>query len=83
MPQLPEGLRLDLTDALAGDVELAPDLFEGAGAAVLQPESELQDATFASGEPFEDALDLLLKQLVRSGVGRRQGLVVRNEVPEV
>src|SRR6266851_3023529 len=83
MPQLAERLRLDLPDALSGDIEFAPDLFERAGASVLEPEPQLQDATLATGEALEHALDLLLEELVRRGVGRREGLVVGDEVPEV
>src|SRR5438552_1088962 len=83
VPQLAERLRLDLPDALAGDVELAPDLFEGAGATILETEPQLEDATLAAGEAFEHALDLLLEELVRRGVGRCEGLVVGDEVPEV
>src|SRR5258708_15723190 len=83
MTQLAQRLRLDLPDALAGDVELAPDLLEGPGAAVLQTESQLENATLAAGEALEDALDLLLEELVRGGVRRREGLVVGDEGPEV
>src|SRR5438477_10202708 len=83
VPQLAERLRLDLPDALAGDVELAPDLFEGASATVLETEPQLEDATLAAGEALEHALDLLLQEFVRRGVGRCEGLVVGDEVPEV
>src|SRR5216683_1071801 len=83
VPQLAERLRLDLPDASAGDVELAPDLFEGAGASVLEAEPQLEDATLAAGEALEHALDLLLEELVRRGVRWREGLVVGDEVPEV
>ena len=40
--QLPECLRLDLADPLAGDVELLADLLQRPRAAVLQPEAELE-----------------------------------------
>src|SRR5205814_4728271 len=40
MTQLPQCLRLYLTDTLACDIELAPDLFEGARAAVLETEAQ-------------------------------------------
>src|SRR5207302_1647982 len=83
VPQLAQRLGLDLPDPLAGDVELAPDLFESAGAPVLEAESELEHAALAAGEAFEHALDLLLEQLVRCRVARREGLVVGDEVPEV
>src|SRR5437660_2780457 len=83
VPQLAQRLRLDLTDALAGHVELATDLLERPGAAVLETEPQLQHAPLAAGESFEDGLDLLLEELVTRRVGGREGLVVRDEVPEV
>src|SRR5687768_17992661 len=81
--QLPQRLRLDLTDALARDIELAADLFERPRAAVLQTEAQLQHATLATGEALEHALDLLLQQLVRRRVRWRECLVVGDEVAEV
>src|SRR5438034_722859 len=64
--QLAQRLRLDLPDALACDVELAPHLFERPGAPVFETETQLQHAALAAGEPFEDRLDLLLEELVPS-----------------
>ena len=81
--QLAQRFRLDLPDALASDVELAAHFFERPGAAVLETEAQLQHTSLASGESFEDRLDLLLQELVRRGVARREGLVVGDEVPEV
>jgi len=43
MPQLTQGLALDLPDSLAGHAELTPDLFEGTRVAVNQTESQLDD----------------------------------------
>src|SRR5438552_1032109 len=83
VPQLAQRLRLDLTDALACDVELTAHLFERAGAPVLETETQLQHAPLPAGESLEDRLDLLLEELVRRGIARRQGLVVGDEVPEV
>src|SRR6185369_601052 len=81
--QLAQRLRLDLTDALARDVELAADLFERARAPVLEAEAQLEHASLAEREPFEHALHLLFEQLVRRRVGRRERLIVGNEVAEV
>ncbi len=39
MTELAQRLGLDLADTLAGDMELAADLFEGAAAAVLEAEA--------------------------------------------
>src|SRR2546423_704207 len=81
--RLTERLLLDLSDALASYVELAPHLFEGAGAPVLETEPQLQHASLAAGQSFEDRLDLLLEELVRGGIARGERLVVGDEVPEV
>src|ERR1700738_5007671 len=74
---------LQLADALARDVELAAALFEGARAPVLEAEAQLEHAPLAEREPLEDALHLLLEQLVRRRVRRRERLVVGDEVAEV
>src|SRR5262245_30026630 len=68
--ELPESLRLDLADALAGDVELLAHFLEGPGAAVLQPEAELEHPSLATRQGVEHRLHLLLEQLVR---GRLRG----------
>ena len=66
MTELAERLGLDLTDPLAGDVELLADLLEGSGAAVLEAESELQNASLTTGQRIEDRLDLLLEELMEA-----------------
>ena len=63
--ELAEGFGLDLPDALARDAEVAPDLFEGAAAPVVQAEAELQDPALALAERAERALDLLAEELER------------------
>src|SRR5687767_3856523 len=83
VPQLAKRLRLDLTDPLARDVEVAPDLLEGAGTPVLEPEAELKDAPLARRQRVQDALHLLLEELVAGRVGRRHGGEIRDEVAEV
>ena len=47
VPQLAQRLRLDLTNALAGDAELAPHLFQRAAAVVLQTEAKLEYLPFS------------------------------------
>ncbi len=42
-----EGFGFDLADALAGDLELAADFFEGAAVAVLEAEALFEDFAFA------------------------------------
>src|SRR5437016_1159843 len=81
--ELPERLRLDLADPLAGHVELTADLLEGPRPAVLQPEAELKDPPFAPGQRVQHRLDLLLEELVRRRLGGRQCAPVLDEVAEV
>jgi hypothetical protein len=50
MAKLAERLGLDLPDAFARHIELAPDLLERPRSTVLQPEPELQDPSLASGQ---------------------------------
>src|SRR3989442_9496691 len=81
--QLAQHLRLDLTEPLSRHVELAADLLECAGAAILETEAQLQHAPLAAGEALQHALDLLLEQLVRRRVARRERLVIGDEVAEM
>src|SRR6476469_11230863 len=81
--QLAQRLGLDLADPLASDVELLADLLEGPGTPVLEAEAELEHAPLAAGQRVEHRLHLLLEQLVRRGLGRRQGATVLDEVAEV
>src|SRR5437867_4484109 len=83
MTQLAQRLRLDLSNALAGHVELATHFFERARPSVFETEAELKHAALATGQTFQNALHLLLEQLVRRRVGRRERLVVGDEVTEV
>src|SRR5687768_8022372 len=62
--QLAQRLALDLADALARDVELAPDFFQRAAAAVLQPEAQLQHPPLSLRERGEHLRHLLFEQLV-------------------
>src|ERR1035437_7996412 len=80
--QLPQRLRLDLADALAAHVELCAALLERPGAAVLQPEPELEHSALTSRQRVEHGRHLLLEQLVRHGLGRGQRAAVLDEVAE-
>src|SRR3990172_1946896 len=81
--EVAERLRLDLADALAGDVELLADLLESPGAAVLQPKPELEHPPLTTGQRVEDRLDLLLEELMRGRLRRRERTPVLDEVAEV
>jgi hypothetical protein len=56
MAQAAQGFALDLADALAGQAELLPDLFERVGAPVIQPKAQAQDARLARGQGIEHCL---------------------------
>ena len=64
MTQLPQGFGFDLADAFPGYPEFPPHLLQGAAAAVLQPESQLQDSSFPGVEGREHVIDLFLEELV-------------------
>src|SRR5206468_3198429 len=81
--ELAECLCLDLADPLAGDVELAADLLEGARSAVLQPEPELEHPPLATRQRVEHRFDLLLEELVGRRLGWGEGATVLDEVAEV
>ena len=59
--ELAQGLGLDLTDALAGDVELLPHLLQGVVAAVADPEAEAQDSLLARRQRLQDLFRLSLQ----------------------
>src|SRR5260221_7455034 len=67
VPQLAEGLGLDLPDALAGDREALADLLQGVLAAVAEPEAHLDDLLLAGGEGLEERFRLLLEVDVDHG----------------
>src|SRR5262245_66617274 len=83
MAELAQRLRLDLADPLAGHVELLADLLEGPGTPVLEAESELEHAPLAAGQRVENALDLLLEELVRGRLCRGQRTPILDEVAEM
>src|SRR4051794_35290855 len=71
MPKLPQGVGLDLPDALTGEAELVPDLFERPRPAIIQAEPQADHALLTALEAVENALDLLLEHRVRHRVERR------------
>ncbi len=83
MTQLAQCLGLDLADPLAGDVELLANLLQRAGSAVLQPEPELQHAPLTTGQRVQHRLHLLLEELMRRGLRRRERATVLDEVAEM
>ena len=80
--QLAQRLGLDLADALAGDAELAADLFERAELAVLQAEAKDDDFALALGELAQRVANLRLEQLLRGELERVRHRLVFDEVAE-
>src|SRR5215212_5795714 len=66
--ELAERLGLDLADPFAGDVELLADFLEGPRAPVLEAEAQLEHPSLAACQRVQNALHLLLQELVRSGL---------------
>ena len=60
MPQLPQGLGLDLSYTLAGDFERVSDFLQGMGIAVIQAETQAQDLGFPFLEGAQNLGNLLL-----------------------
>src|SRR5215213_1870156 len=81
--ELAERLGLDLADPFAGDVELLADFLEGPRAPVLEAEAQLEHPSLAACQRVQNALHLLLQELVRSGLRGSEGSTVLDEVAEV
>ena len=65
MTQLPQGLGLDLPDAFAGNVELLAHLFQGAAAAVLDAEAQLEHFLLPGSQGGQHVHQLLFEQRKR------------------
>src|SRR6187551_1500886 len=81
--ELRHRLRLDLTNALAGEFEDLADLFQRARLATVQPEPQRQDPTFARTEPCEELLDLVRQHRQRSRLVRRRRATVLHAIAEL
>src|SRR6185369_3725372 len=72
--QLRHGPGFDLADPLPGQVEVLPHLFEGAGLAPVQAETQLEDLPLTLVERREQAGDLLGQERggghLEGGLGR-------------
>src|SRR6187200_2764476 len=81
--QLLERLVLDLADALARDVERAPDLVERARVLAAEPVAQLEDAALAVGEVLQRLAQRLLREDLRRALVRRLGALVGDELAEL
>src|SRR5947209_1946563 len=83
MPELPQRLRFDLADALAGDGEALTDLFERVLAAVADAEAHLDNLLFARRERLEHRLGLLLQVQIDHRFGGRHDLAILDEIAQM
>ena len=82
MTHLPEGFSLNLSDPFAGDLKLAPDLFEGPAVAVLESEALLKNFPLPLGEGVENLVDLVLQHGEAGLLHRVFRCFILNEVPK-
>src|SRR5205085_11691765 len=84
MPQLVQGLRLDLAHALAGNAHLLPDLLQGIDVAVAQPEAQLQHQALAWRQRLlQDAACLVLEDMLVGALVRRLVFLVDEEIAQL
>src|SRR6266545_4041144 len=83
VPELAQGLGLDLADALPGDRKVLPDLLERVLAAIREPEAEAQHLLLAGRERVEDFVRLLAQGEADDRLHGRHDLLVLDEVAEV
>src|SRR5438874_12379460 len=83
MPKLAQRLGLDLSDALAGDREVLPDLLQRVLAAVRETEPEPQHLLLARSERVEDLVRLLPKRKPNDRLDRRDDLLVLDKIAQV
>src|SRR5262249_55665811 len=81
--ELLQALVLDLTDALAGDVERPPHLVERARMLSVEPVPQLEDAALARREAAEHALQRGLPQLHLGDLVGKRLVLVGQEVAEL
>src|SRR6056297_3996308 len=83
MLQLPQRLRLDLPDPLAGHRKLLADLFESVVGVHPDPEAHAQHTFLARRERRQNPRRRLLQVLLNGRVQRQDGILVLDEVPEL
>src|SRR5581483_11296849 len=81
--QLRHRPRLDLADALAGEVEVLADFLEGAGLAAVEAEAEAEDLALALVEGAEELGDLFGEEGGGRHLEGRLGRTVFDDVAEL
>src|SRR6266850_8456042 len=83
VPELAQGLGLDLSNSLAGDGEVLPDLFQRVLAAVGEAEAQPQHLLLARRERVEDLVGLLAQREADDRLHGRYDLLVLDEIAQV
>src|SRR5690606_4003603 len=77
-----KSLRLDLTDALAGDVEVLADFFESVVALLADAEAHAENLLLARREGLEDAASLQLEVVGDDRLDRGDRVLVLDEIAQ-
>src|SRR5207302_5224251 len=83
MPHFAQGLCFNLTNALAGNLELPAYFFQGPAVSINQPKSLFEHLPLPIGQRLQHVLDFLLQQNNRSHVARVFGASVLDKVAEI
>src|SRR5688500_4902279 len=81
--QLAQGLRLDLADALAGDVERTAHFLERVLGAVADTEPHLQNLLLTRGEGAQDLASLFFQVRHDDVVDRRDDSAILDEISKM
>src|SRR5690242_1498311 len=80
--QLAQHARLDLADTLAGDAELAPDLFKRAILPIAKSIAQLDDPPLALGQFLQHHLELLAQNMLRRAIDWRRADLILDKVAQ-
>src|SRR6266513_5706485 len=70
MTQFAQSFSLNLTNTLAGNMELFADFFQSTTAAIIQTEAQLEHFTLAVSQAVKYIFYLLFQQLVAGSISR-------------
>ncbi len=83
MTQFAQGLGLNLTDTLAGNIELASDLLQSAGCPVMDTETQFKNFAFPVIKGTEHMSNLIFEHRLESRIRRGNRLLILDEVAEM
>ena len=82
MSKFRHGPSFDLADALAREIEVFADLFEGARLAAVEAKAQLQDLALTLVEWSKEAVDFVGQQRGCGSLERRFGTTILDHVAE-